>query len=81
MAVLRFDRMPLAGTVLVPTPKFCDVGAVLGVPSVVLDEPKALLRQKAEGLGIVVDGFRVKRGSDSPKLHSLPRPLEYQPPF
>jgi len=47
-----------------PSP-FVDVGAVLGVPGVVLfDEPEALLRLKAEGLGVVIDRSRVGRGSD-----------------
>jgi hypothetical protein len=62
--VASIDRVPLAGPVLEPPPPFRDVGAVLGVSGLVLDEPEASLRLEAEGLGVVVDGARLGRGSD-----------------
>jgi hypothetical protein len=37
---------------------------VLGVPGLVLDEPEALLRLKAESLGVVVHMARIGRGSN-----------------
>ena len=52
VAIAGFDRVPLGGPVLEPPTPLGDVGAVLGVPGLVLDEPEALLRLKAESLGV-----------------------------
>jgi hypothetical protein len=64
MAITCLDRMPLACGILEPPSPFRDVGAVLGVSGLVLDEPEALLRLEAESLGVVVNGSRLERGSD-----------------
>ena len=56
--------MPPAGPIFESPAPLRDVGAVLGMPGVVLDEPEALLRLKAESLGVVVHRARVGRGSD-----------------
>ena len=65
VAIACLDRVPLAGPILGPHTPFRDVRAVLGMAGVVLDEPEAPLRLEAEGLGVVVDGARLGRGSDA----------------
>ena len=65
VTVAGLDRVPLAGPVLEPASPFRDVGTMLGVPGLVLDEPEALLRLEAERLGVVVDGATLGRGSDA----------------
>jgi hypothetical protein len=64
MPIASLHRVPLAGSVLPPPTPFRDVGAVLGVPGLVLDEPEASLREQAERLGVVVHRARLGRGSD-----------------
>ena len=64
MVIASFDRVPLAGLVVEPSSPLGEVRAVLGMAGVVLDEPEAPLRLKAEGLGVVLHRVRVERGSD-----------------
>jgi hypothetical protein len=66
MLVARLDCVPLAGSVLKPSTPLRDIRAVLGMPRSVLglDQPEALLRQKAEDVGVVLHRTTVGQGSD-----------------
>ncbi len=77
MAIARFDRVPLAGSVLEPPSPFGDVGAVLSMarPIIGLDESEALARQEAEALGVVGElgyGSQGWWGSDAAALADRP---------
>lgn len=56
MTTARLDRVPLAGAVLESPSPFGQIRAVLRVARAVirLDQPEALFRQEAEGLGVMV---------------------------
>ncbi len=74
MAVASTHRVPLAGTVLEPSPPDNRVRAVLGMTGSVLglDHAEAVARDEAETAGVVLHRARVERGSDGPgQPHTL----------